>query len=40
MLTVVLQMNLFNAVAFTDPRAALEAARATARLPHFGYRDA
>lgn len=30
MLTVVLQMNLFNAVSFTDPEAALESARASA----------
>jgi DNA-binding NtrC family response regulator len=29
MLTVVLQMNLFNAVSFTDPAAALESARAS-----------
>ena len=29
MLTVVLQMNLFNAMSFTDPAAALESARAS-----------
>lgn len=29
MLTVIMQMNLFNAVAFSDPHAALEAAEAS-----------